>query len=235
MHALILVTALIFCRTAAGQLQLPATAAIIDGPVLSNTSDAFVQAATAAQYAALQQYGAVQAAYEAPADADSVISQPNSGTATVEAAYVPPTISDSLRTQLFAQNIPRVYETVTGMVTLLFHSSSAELIPVRKPRPPIMCLVHNLVLLPATVDYCGGADHLQPPAAQLPVHMLQNCPSLLAGKDISRAYNFPRKQGIDDYRYVSGTGMSATNVSPGCPAPCRPVPPAVLSCHDPHF
>lgn len=36
---------------------------------------------------------------------------------------------------------------------------------------------------------------------------------IAAGRDISSGYMFPRKQGIDDARFLAGRRMTATNVS----------------------
>ena len=42
-----------------------------------------------------------------------------------------------------------------------------------------------------------------------------DCHSLLpAGRGISDGYKFPRKQGIDDERYIGALGLTATNVRP---------------------
>ena len=62
----------------------------------------------------------------------------------------------------------------------------------------------------------------QPASADMRISIiLMNCETpgalsrgLCVGKGISDGYKFPRKQGVDDGRYISAMGLTATNVRP---------------------
>ena len=41
-----------------------------------------------------------------------------------------------------------------------------------------------------------------------------------AGTGIANGYKFPRKQGVDDGRYIGALGLTATNVSPSMHGRC---------------